>query len=203
MPPRAAAAPTVARVPVRERIQTPGAFYNVGVRGARQLPISFDDRDRRFFVWLFATTIRRFEWTCVAWCLMPNHVHFEIQISKANLSNGMYSLNHTYARWLNRRHGYSGHAFDRRFYAREIETEPHRFELARYIVLNPVRAGLCESPEEWAWSSQRAVLGLEAQPFVDIEALLEHFGASRDRAVVNYAAFVAEGLELRRRATKP
>ena len=187
-------------MPVTERIQEPGAYYNLGVRGARQLPISFDDRDRRFYRWLFALTIRRFDWRCYAWCLMPNHVHFAIQITDVNLSNGMYFLNHSYARWLNRRHDYSGHAFDRRFYAKEVKSESHLFELARYIVLNPVRAGLCEFPEEWLWSSHRAILGLDSQPFVQTEWLLSHFGLETERAIENYKAFVAEGLDARRRS---
>jgi putative transposase len=187
-------------VPVRERIQEPGAYYNVGVRGARQLPISFDDRDRRFYRWLFAMTIHRFGWRCFAWCLMPNHVHFAIQITKVNLSNGMYVLNHGYACWLNRRHGYSGHAFDRRFYATEVKSDSHLLELARYIVLNPVRAGLCESPEQWPWSSHRAILGLDRQPFVEKDWILEHFDRNAERAIENYEAFVAEGLGVRRGA---
>lgn len=192
--------PTLDRVPVTERIQEPGAYYNVGVRGARQLPISFDDRDRRLYVRLFAATILRFDWRCYAWSLMPNHVHFAIQISEANLSNGMYFLNHAYARYLNRRHGYCGHAFDRRFYAAEVKSDSHLFELARYIVLNPVRAGLCESPEEWPWSSHRAILDLDQQPFVQRDWLLGHFGLKAERAIENYKAFVAEGLDARRRS---
>jgi putative transposase len=186
-------------VPITERIQEPGAYYNVGVRGARQLPIAFDDRDCALYVRLFATTVRRFDWRCVAWCLMPNHVHFAIQITETNLSKGMHFLNHSYARWLNGRHGYSGHAFDRRFYAGEIKDDPHLFELVRYIVLNPVRAGLCKSPEEWCWSSHRAVLGLETQPFVDAIGLLAHFGRTSESAIRNYAAFVEEGLNAQRR----
>jgi putative transposase len=185
-------------MPVMERIQEPGAYYNVGVRGARQLPISFDDRDRRQFVDLLATTIRRSDWRCYAWCLMPNHVHVAIQITEINLSNGMYFLNHAFARYLNGRHGYRGHAFDRRFYAAHVKSDPHLAELARYTVLNPVRAGLCESPEDWPWSSHRAVLGLDQQPFVDTALLLEQFGTTRERAIENYVAFVAEGLALRR-----
>jgi putative transposase len=185
-------------MPVMERIQEPGAYYNVGVRGVRQLPISFDDRDRRRFVVLLAATIHRFDWRCYAWCLMPNHLHLAIQITDVNLSNGMYYLNHAFARYLNARHGYRGHAFDRRFFADEVKSDPHLFELARYIVLNPVRAGLCKSPEEWLWSSHRAVLGLDLQPFVDVTALLEHFGTTRETAIENYTDFVAEGLELRR-----
>lgn len=185
-------------MPIMERIQEPGAHYHVGVRGARQLPISFDDRDGRRFVGLLATTIRRFGWRCYAWCLMPNHFHLAIQIKEINLSNGMFFLNHAFARYLNGRHGYRGHAFDRRFYADEVRSDPRLLELARYIVLNPVRAGLCQSPEEWPWSSHRAVLGFESQPFVDTTWLLERFGPTREQAFENYADFVAEGLKLRR-----
>ena len=186
-------------MPVSERVQEVGAYYNIGVRGARQLPISFDDRDRRAYTRLLAETILRFDWTCVAWCLMPNHVHLAVQISEINLSKGMYRLNHGYARWLNGRHGYHGHAFDRRFYSAQVESDPHLFELMRYIVLNPVRAGLCQSPEEWPWSSHRAILGLSWQPFVDRDGVLTHFGPTPERAVQNYSAFVAEGLALRTR----
>jgi REP element-mobilizing transposase RayT len=185
-------------MPVQERNQEPGAYYHVGVRGVRQLPIGFDDRDRAMFQRLFAKTVITFEWRCFVWCLMPNHVHFAIQIAEPNLSNGMYLLNHSFARYLNQRHGYSGHAFDRRFYAGHVKSDPHLLELSRYIVLNPVRAGLCESPEEWAWSSHGAMLGLGRQPFVDTDFLLEQFGPTREQAIENYLEFVGEGLRLGR-----
>jgi putative transposase len=188
------------RVPVRERPQEPGGWYSLGVRGVRQLLIAFDDRDHLRFRQLFAITIHRFDWRCAAWCLMPNHVHMLVQIAEANLSNGMFFLNHSYSRYLNRRHGYRGHAFDRRFYSELIETDAHLFEVARYVVLNPVRAGLCQSPEEWTSSSHGAVLGLDSQPFVDTDWLLGHFGRTRERAIENYARFVADRLELRREA---
>ena len=76
-----------------------------------------------------------------------------------------------------------------------IEDDPHLFEVMRYTVLNPVRAGLCESPEDWRWSSHRAVLGLEPRRFVDVQGVLTHFGPTTERATANYAAFVAEGLD--------
>ena len=79
-----------------------------------------------------------------------------------------------------------------------MKSDSHLFELARYIVLNPVRAGLCESPEEWPWSSHRTILGLDQQPFVQRDWLLGHFGVKEERAIENYTAFVAEGLDARR-----
>ena len=66
----------------------------------------------------------------------------------------------------------------------------HLLELARYVVLNPVRAGLIAEAEEYPWSSLRATLGLESAPvWLRVGALLARFG-SRER----YLEFVREGV---------
>ena len=146
---------------VQERPQAIGAIYHVTLRGARQGLIFFDDRDRRLFLKLLARAVEKFQLRCYVWCLMGNHFHLLIELTEVNLSNAMHTLNYGYACWINRRHGFSGHAFDRRFSAVEIETTPHLMETSRYIVLNPIRAGLCERPEHYAWSSYRGLIGLE------------------------------------------
>jgi putative transposase len=150
---------------VQERPQAIGAIYHVTLRGARQGPIFFDDRDRRLFLKLLARVVEKFQLRCYVWCLMGNHFHL-----------------------LNQRHGFRGHAFDRRFSAVEIEA-------SRYIVLNPVRAGLCERPEEYAWSSYRGLIGLERPLFRESDWLLAQFGRTRERAVENYVAFIDDALE--------
>jgi REP element-mobilizing transposase RayT len=188
--------PTYARrVAVQEREQVVGGFYHVTLRGARQLPIYFDDRDRRLFLSLLKRVVRKFGWRCYAWCLMDNHFHLLIELTRPSLSNGMFTLNYAYACWLNRRHGYKGHAFDRRFGARWIETTPHLLGASRYIVLNPVRAGVCPRPEDHPWSSYRGLVGLEPPLFEESEWLLAQFGQTRERAIENYIAFVEDALE--------
>ena len=63
------------------------------------------------------------------------------------------------------------------------------------MVLNPVRASLVHSPEEWPWSSYRATAGLEAAPpFLATDGLLGAFAATREQAVAGYRRFVAEGI---------
>jgi putative transposase len=165
---------------VQERPQAIGAIYHVTLRGARQCPIFFDDRDRRLFLKLLARVVEKFQLRCYVWC---------------NLSNAMHTLNYAYACWINQRHGFRGHAFDRRFSAVEIEATPHLLEASRYIVLNPVRAGLCERPEEYAWSSYRGLIGLERPLFRESDWLLAQFGRTRERAVENYIAFIDDALE--------
>jgi len=180
---------------IQERPQAIGVVYHVTIRGARQLPIFFDDRDRHLFLSLLVRVVKKFELRCYAWCLMGNHFHLLIELTEMNLSNAMYTLNYAYACWINRRHGFSGHAFDRRFSAREIETTPHLMEASRYIVLNALRAGACDRPQDYAWSSYRGMIGLEPPLFRESDWLLVQFGRTRERAIENYVDFVRDGME--------
>jgi putative transposase len=86
---------------------------------------------------------------CDAYCQMANHFHLLIRLTDPNLSRGMQWLNGLYAQVFNGRHGLCGHLFQGRFHAALVEDDGHLLELARYIVLNPVRAGLCDHPLEW------------------------------------------------------
>jgi putative transposase len=180
---------------VQERPQAIGVVYHVTLRGARQALIFFDDRDRRLFLGLLQRVVKKFELRCYVWCLMNNHFHLLVELTETNLSNAMYTLNYAYACWINRRHGFSGHAFDRRFSAQELETSPHLMEASRYIPLNPVRAGECERPELYKWSSYRGMIGLEPPLFRESDWLLAQFGRTRKRAIENYIEFVNDRLE--------
>jgi putative transposase len=175
------------------RIQYPGALYHLLSRGNARAPIFFADRDRRVFLRLLADVITDHRWLCHAYCLMPNHYHLVVQTPEANLSHGMQQLNGLYTQRFNRLNDRVGHVFQGRFKSILVEEESHLFELARYVVLNPVRAGLVWDAEEYRWSSLRATVGLaEAPPWLSVDPLVRHFG-SRQR----YREFVNEGARLR------
>ena len=176
------------------RIQFPNALYHVTSRGVDRGPIFRDDEDPRTFVTLLARELERSRWLCHAYCLMPNHFHLVVETLEATLSKGMHRLNSRYAQAYNRRHGRTGHLLQGRFHAVLIEKERHLLEVARYVVLNPCRAGLCGHPDDWDWSSYRATAGLDAsQKPVSPEFLLAQFGTSPERAKSRYREFVAEG----------
>jgi REP element-mobilizing transposase RayT len=103
--------------------------------------------------------VARYGWICHAYCLMTNHYHLLIETPEANLSRGMHLLNGVYTQWFNRRHRRVGHLLQGRFKAILVEKERHLLELARYIVLNPVRAKMVRSVRDWPWSSYRAMSG--------------------------------------------
>jgi len=94
---------------------------------------------------------------------------------------------------VNWRHGLEGHAFFRRFHSVLVESEAYLVDLTRYILLNPVRAGLCRTPGDWRWSSYRAMTGQEAKPaFLASDWLLEQFGVHPAQAQANFARFLAD-----------
>jgi putative transposase len=177
-------------------MQAPGAVYHVTTRGVRQLEIYTDVRDRLRFLQLLGQIVQLREWRCHTYCLMTNHYHLLIETPHGDISLGMQRLNGMYAQWFNWRHGHEGHLFDRRFGAVLVEGYAHLLELARYIVLNPVRAGLCRHAAEWRWSSYPAMVGSCDRPaFLTTAWILSLFSDHGRRAQELYAEFVAAGAE--------
>jgi len=153
-----------------------------------------DDEDRRAFLDILAEVVERYRFLCYAYCLMGNHYHLLIETLEANLSRGMRQLNGVYTQRFNRRHKRSGHLFQGRYKAILVEKDTYLLEVARYIVLNPVRAGLVNRPGRWKWSSYRATAGLEEPPpFLEVGWLLAQFDPRPERARRAYRRFVAQG----------
>lgn len=178
------------------RIEFPNALYHITARGDRREDIFEDDIDRQAFLHVLAQVVDQFNWLCYAWCLMDNHYHLLIQTPDANLSKGMRQLNGVFTQMSNRRHHRVGHLFQGRFKAILVDSDAYLLELARYVVLNPVRAGVVRKPDKWAWSSYRACMGLApAQPFLAVDGLLAQFAKRRAVAQARYAKFVAEGIK--------
>jgi putative transposase len=128
-------------------------FFHAYARGVDRMAISRDDFDRAAWVALLERAVRRFELTIHTYCLMPNHFHLVVESELNDLSRGMHHLNGVYAQRFNRRHERSGHLFQERFGVRAIGDEAYLYGACAYVLDNPVRAGLCESPDDWPWSA--------------------------------------------------
>ncbi|HEX2506099.1 MAG TPA: transposase [Gaiellaceae bacterium] len=169
-------------------------MYHVISRGNRQEPIFLEDRDRRRFLGMLESVVLRFEWQCLTYCLMDNHFHLLVETPKPNLSRGMQRLKGTYGRYFNDRYGLVGHLFQGRFSSPLVTGEEYQLEVARYIVRNPVRAGIVGAPDDYVWSSYRATVGLAPAPsFLAVSRLLETYGGgwvgrARFKAFVDDAA---------------
>jgi putative transposase len=176
------------------RLEFPDALYHVTARGDRRENIFEDDQDRHAFLATLAQVVKQFNWLCYAYCLMDNHYHLLIQTPDSNLSKGMRQLNGVFTQASNRRHSRVGHLFQGRFKAILVDSDAYLLELARYIVLNPVRAGMVKRPDRWQWSSYRASVGLAAaDELLAVDGLLAQFAKRRGVAQARYAQFVSEG----------
>ncbi len=176
------------------RLEFPGAVYHVTSRGNARTTVFNDDTDRRQFLDDLADAVERQDWLCHAYCLMTDHYHLLIETPEGGLSRGMQLLNGAYTQRFNRRHGRVGHLFQGRFKGILVEKESQLLEVARYVVLNPVRAGMVRSPRDWPWSSYRATADHDGVPsFLTVDWLLSRFGAERETAVRAYRRFVQAG----------
>ena len=178
----------------KPRIHISGGFYHIILRGNAGQSVFPADIDRYHFFLLLQEGTCRFGYRVHAFCFMTNHIHLVLQPSDIPLSRGMQNLSFRYTRWINWREKRTGHLFQGRYKAILVDGDCYLLELVRYIHLNPVRAGMGQTPDEYPWSSHRAYLGKEFFPWLSMDVVLEQFGQSSGRARTAYEAFVLDGL---------
>ncbi len=177
------------------RIEFSGAIYHITSRGISGQDIFLESHDFEDFLARLDEAAKRYEWLVYAYCLMPNHYHLLLETKHPNLSKGMRHLNGAYCQAFNRRHVRVGHLLQGRYHSILVERESYLLEVSRYIVLNPVRAGLVRSPENWKWSSFEATAGGSASlEALATETILGCFGTELDKCRSAYRRFVHEGL---------
>jgi REP element-mobilizing transposase RayT len=177
-------------MPRKPRKDYRGAVHHVFTRGVARTAVARDDHDFRHALVLLEKAVSRYELVCHAWCFMPNHSHLLVTSQLKNISPAMQWLGARTAESFNRRYERSGHLYQGRFGSRLVEDDGYLLELARYLPLNPVKAGLCESPGDWAWSSYSATAGVVSVPaFLETRAFLGALGSADA-----YVSWVADGV---------
>jgi putative transposase len=179
------------------RIELAGGLYHVTSRGDRREDIYHGDADRHAWLDLFAQVCRQYNWICHAWCQMTNHYHIIIETAEGNLAQGMRQLNGVYTQTINRTYRRVGHVFQGRYKAILVEKDSYLLELARYVVLNPVRAGMVADAAQWPWSSYAAMIGNQTVPsWLQTDWILGQFSPQRSNGIALYIDFVRAGVGL-------
>ena len=140
-------------MPRLARVVVPGLPHHVTQRGTRREDVFFSDEDRLRYLAFVREAAERFGVTIRSWCLMSNHVHF-VAVPEGEKSLALcFGKAHTqYTRMINFRKGWRGFLWQGRFGSSPMDG-PHTFHAVRYVLRNPVRAGLVRLPWRYEWSS--------------------------------------------------
>ena len=153
------------------RLVVPGIAHHVTQRGNHRQRTFFADGDYALYLDLLKQGCARAGTRIWAWCLMPNHVHLIlVPAHEDGLRAALAEAHRRYTRHVNRREDWTGHLWQSRFASFPMDGD-WLIACARYVELNPVRAGLAERPEDWRWSSARAHLGLGEDGVTDASPL--------------------------------
>jgi len=175
------------------RIAFPGAFYHVTARGNERKAVFKSKRDREKLLEYLETATDRYHAVIHAFCLMDNHYHLLLETPAGNLSQIMHHVNGAYTTYFNVKRARSGHLFQGRFKAILVEKDAYAKELSRYIHLNPVRAKMVQTPEQYAWTSYPFYIGKEkAPPWLQRQFILGYFGCPIKVAQKGYEKFVSQ-----------
>ncbi|HEX7896432.1 MAG TPA: transposase [Planctomycetota bacterium] len=133
--------------------------WHVFNRGSRRMALFRDDQDARVFAALLQTGLEVSGCVLWAYVLMTNHFHLAIRGSSAQLRRCMHYVEWLYSLYHNKRYGLSGAAFEGRYEAYPQGTLPMLLRTIAYVLMNPVAAGLVESPDAYSWSNYGAFFG--------------------------------------------
>jgi len=174
------------------RINYPGAFYHVTSRGNERKNVFKSKRDREKFFEYLDSAAQRYDAVIHAFCLMNNHYHLLIETPTGNLPQIMRHINGAYTTYFNVKRARPGHLFQGRYKAILVEIDEYAKELSRYIHLNPVRAKMVKTPEEYEWSSYRFYIGETKPPkWLYRDFILGYFGNKVSIAQKEYRKFVS------------
>jgi REP element-mobilizing transposase RayT len=165
------------------RLERPGAVYHLSARGNAGQPVFRDAEDSERFLACLGQACERFDWRCLAYCLLPDRYALLVETRRATLSRGMRQINGRYTQAFNRRHGIGGHVFQGRFRAVMVESPAFVAPVCRDLLRQPVEAGLAAAPGAWRWSSLRALLGRlppgrPAPDWLDVAAVLQLYDSN-------------------------
>jgi putative transposase len=141
------------------RVVVPGMPHHVTQRGVRRMDVFFSDDDRIAYLDLLSKYGRRFGVSFLAWCLMTNHIHLiAVPEDESSLARGIGEAHRRYTRRVNFREGWRGYLFQGRFQSCPLDG-CYLLAAVRYVLRNPVRAGIVDQPWDYEWSSAQWIVG--------------------------------------------
>lgn len=131
-----------------------GAVCHIIQRGNNRQKIFRETEDFEKFLSLIKEYKAKYAFDVYNYCLMSNHIHFLIKISKGrDLPKLMQGVFQSFRFYYRRKYKYTGYLFQGRYKSKLIEKDSYLLECARYIERNPLRAGIIDDLSQYRWTS--------------------------------------------------
>lgn len=156
-------------------------IYHIMIRGINREKIFKTDGDKRKYIQIMIQIKKKKSYELYAYCLMDNHAHFLIKENESSISSIMKEICGKYGAWFNYRYGRIGHLFQDRFKSECVETDTYFITVLKYILNNPVKAGIANELGEYKWDSYQEYL---KKPYVtDTEYVLSMMSKNNSEAI--------------------
>ena len=177
----------------KKRRDESGLIHHACLHAVSDEFVFVHDEDRIGYLLMLAATVTRYGWLCLSYCLMGTHLHLLIETPEPTFIAGMHWLHTRYATAVNKQRNRDGHLFKARYHDELVLTDGHLINVAGYIALNPVEAGLCKDPRDWQWGSHQRVAAGTPAPWMAHDRLVERLEAITGSRS-SYEAIVASRL---------
>lgn len=179
-------------MPRKNRIHYRSAFHHVMLRGNNRKNIFYKREDYQIFLDTIRAAADAYNFKTHLYCLMTNHIHLVVEVGDIPISRIMQSVSSRYAKLHNKKYNKIGQLFQGRFKSKLISDDYYLMELCYYIHMNPIRAKICRSLDEYQWSSHHGYKSSEVTNWFATDyirkIILDHFGraAKYEEFIANY-----------------
>ena len=143
-------------MPRQARKKSISNIYHAMLRGINRQVVFNCDADKYHFMKVLQECKEVSGFKLHAFCLMSNHIHLLIEPAEEPLEIIFKRIGSRYAVWYNRKYQRAGHLFQDRFRSENVETDQYYMTVLRYILQNPMKAGMESKPGNYRWSSYLA-----------------------------------------------
>ena len=159
-----------------------GTFHHLYNRGAYQHEIFIDKNDCEYFLRKLLEYKVKWEIRILCYCLMPNHYHLFVQqtTSDKTISQFISELSNAFTKGMNKKYKHKGVLFESKVKSKWIEDETYFQWVVKYILENPVKAGLAKNVVDYEFSSARELFGITNKAITDVEFLSRYFHSQNE-----------------------
>lgn len=180
----------------RNRLIFKGAIYHITQRAPGREIVFLEESDYLVFLSILKNILKEYKIDLFSFALLSNHLHLLLRINEENLPESMKHLFQRYAVYFNKKYDRKGHVFCGRYRSSLCNDENYLLAASIYIHLNPYKAGLCQNPEDYQWSSLPIYLKKAKKSFVTTDEILLMLAPEINEASKAYSELLIETTEI-------